>query len=151
MNPFLKAILLLSFFFLAKASIAKSQLGGDSAFLHFSVIEKMSIYLDSLGKFEMTECWEVSNEKITLDIYGNRFKIEGAKSNSRTYILGIKGKKYGSSGFLKIIPFYECTDYLENRCNIRLMLQSANDLNKAPSYLYIDYKNMSQVYKIYLK
>ena len=71
----------------------------------------MVVYLDSLGKVEMTMGWEKSIDKITLDIFGNRIKLRNSKDNKdRIFVLGTKGKKYRTAGPLNIVPFSQCTD-----------------------------------------
>lgn len=110
----------------------------------------MVAYYDSLGKLEMTLGWEKSTDNITIDAFGNRIMIKNeTDGKEKSFVLGIRGKKYKSSGTMDIIPFYQCTDNKEKRCAIRLMLQDGENVAKHPSYLYIDYAGITQVYQLF--
>jgi hypothetical protein len=128
----------------------KSQSSERSSFLTFISYQKMSAYLDSSGKLEMTLGWEKSTDKIIIDAFGNRIKLKNVNDGKeRLFVLGIKGEKYKSSGAIDIIPFYQCTDDKERRCTVRLMLQDSENITKHPSYLYIDYADITHVYQLF--
>ena len=94
--------------------------------------------------------WEKATEKIVIDSFGNRIKLKNVDGGKeRLFVLGIKGTKYKSSGAMDIIPFYQCTDDKEKRCTVRLMLQDLGNITKQPSYLYIDYADVTYVYQLF--
>jgi hypothetical protein len=143
--------LITTFFCIAFLTSGKSQSSNSSSFLNFTSYQRMVVYFDSTGKFEMTMGWEKSTDKITIDAFGNRIKLKNTSdAKERLFVLGVKGNKYKSSGIMYIIPFFQCSDDKETRCNIRLMLQDTDNVGKHPSYLYIDYSNVTYLYQLFL-
>ena len=149
-SSIMKNCLFILLFCFSIITSGKSQSSASSSFLNFTSFQSMTVYLDSTGKFELTLGWEKSTNKITIDAFGNRIILKDTVENKeRVFVLGVKGKKYKAFETMDIVPYFACTDDNGKRCSIRLMLQDLDNLRKHPSYLYVDYADVTYVYQMF--
>lgn len=145
--------LLLTFFLFSNHSAKSQKTDIESYFLKFMSFQKMSVSLDSMGKVFLSLGWEKDNNKVTIDAFGNKITIikDGSLEN-KVYKLGIKGITYQDKiTSLTFIPFFQCVDPDGKKCNIRISLLEENRINIGASYLFIDYKDATEIFQIFLQ
>jgi hypothetical protein len=110
----------------------------------------MEVYVDSIGKFELSTGWEKKVNIIIVDFKDNLIKV--ASISSIIDYTNLE-KKYAYEADTSVtMIYYTALDIEGKRCNIRMRLQKKReDLFKKDSYLYVDYSNVTFAYKMFIE
>ena len=144
-KPLLIIVVLLMFF------QVKSQNNIDtSAYLKFICTQHIYVFLDSVGMYQLSNCWEKDNSIMVLDAYGNRIKIY-KEGKTEILTLGTKTRKYKDiiNEHSYVHNWDYCTDNDGKKCSIRIIFPPDKDFGVAPLYMFIDYKNVTYGYQLF--
>jgi hypothetical protein len=135
--------------FLLSSMFAKSENKYSDTVL-FTSRQMMEVYVDSIGKFELSTGWQKKVHIIIVDFKDNIIKI--ASTSSIIDFTNLE-KKYAYKADTSItMIYYTALDKDGKRCNIRMRLQKKReDLFNHASYLYVDYSNVTFAYQMFIE
>lgn len=105
----------------------------------------MAIFFEENGRVDIGTGWKDSITVIVIDRKEAKMNFYGADNSS--YDLVSKPEKYSVDNH-DVLRWFPCIDEKGSKCAIRLKTLGKTSLNKAVWLLYIDYKDVTYVYRV---